>query len=175
MTDGARLAAALAGLLAGISGGAAAAQPADAALKGLADCAGVPDALGKAACYDSAYATLNRQVASGELSIIRRKEAQAAQRGAFGLNLPSLSLFDRAAGGEGPLESITGQVAKAYRDPLDRWVVELSDNAVWRQIDNETISPAPRPGASVEVRKAALGSFIMKVGEARGVRAKRSE
>jgi hypothetical protein len=152
-----------------------AAEPADAALKGLADCGSVTDPAGKAACYDAAYARLNQQVKSGEISIIRRKEAQEAQRGAFGLDLPSLSLFDRAAGSEGPLASVSDELVRAYQDGGGRWMFELKSGATWRQIDNGTISPKPRAGAAVEIRKAALGSFFLKVGEARGVRAKRSE
>ena len=151
-----------------------AAQPADAALKGLAECGGVADPAGKAACYDTAYAALNQQVKSGEISIIRRKEAQEAQRGAFGLELPSLSLFDRAAGNDGPLQSVSDELVRAYQDGGGRWIFELKGGATWRQIDNGTISPKPRAGAVVEIRKAALGSFFLKVGEARGVRAKRS-
>jgi hypothetical protein len=163
--------------LAAAVGGAAAAQEAsaDAALNGLAACAAVADPAQKAACYDAAYAALNGQVRSGEISIIRRKEAQAAQRGAFGLNLPSLQIFDKASGSQGPLESIADKVAKAYRDGEGRWVVETAEGQVWRQTDNETISPRPKPGDPVEIRKAALGSYMMKVGEARGVRAKRGE
>lgn len=158
-------------------GGAAAAQeaPADAALKGLADCAALAEAAQKAACYDAAYGALNGQVRSGEISIIRRKEVQAAQRGAFGLNLPSLQLFDRASGAAGPLESIADKVVRADRDAQGRWVIELGEGQVWRQTDNETISPRPKPGDPVEIRKASLGSYMMKVGEARGVRAKRGE
>ncbi|WP_309092280.1 hypothetical protein [Phenylobacterium sp.] len=164
---------ALAGLA--ILAAPAAAQPADPALKGLAECAGVADPAAKGACYDAAYQALEQQVRTGELSIIRRKEAQEAQRGAFGLDLPSLSLFDRAAGGEGPLERVTDELARAYQDGGGRWVFELKSGATWRQIDNEAIAPRPKAGAAVEVRKAALGSFFLKVGEARGVRAKRSE
>jgi len=164
-----------AALGAGLLASPALAQPADAALKGLADCAAVADAAGKAACYDAAYQALNQQVRTGELSIIRRKEAQEAQRGAFGLNLPSLSLFDRAAGSEGPIESVTDELARAYQDSAGKWVFELKGGATWRQIDGGMISPRPKAGAAVEVRKAALGSYFLKVGEARGVRAKRSE
>jgi hypothetical protein len=162
-------------VLAGAMTSPAVAQPADAALKGLADCAAQADGAGKAACYDAAYQALNQQVRAGELSIIRRKEAQEAQRGAFGLELPSLSLFDRAAGREGPLERVTDTLKRASQDANGRWVFELQSGATWRQIDNGVISPRPRAGTEVEVRKAALGSFFLKVGEARGVRAKRSE
>ncbi|MCR5875007.1 hypothetical protein LRS10_12960 [Phenylobacterium sp. J426] len=151
------------------------AEPADATLKGLAACTVLQEPSTKAACYDAAYQALNEQVSAGEISIIRRKEAQDAQRGAFGLNLPSLALFDRAAGSEGPLESVTDELVRASQEASGRWVFQLKSGATWRQIDNGAISPRPKIGAPVEVRRAALGSFFLKVGDARGVRARRSE
>jgi hypothetical protein len=180
-------------LLAGVAalcaaGAARAADVPDAALKRLNDCQAVKDVAERAACYDAAVAALNTAVRSGEVVIVEKKQAEKARREAFGFNLPSLSIFDRVTGGgdakaEGgareaasrPLDSITSQVKSASRDALDKWVVELADGAVWRQIDNEPISPAPRAGATVEIRRASMGSYFMKVGAARGVRARRSE
>src|SRR6185436_2620137 len=89
-----------AGLVLAVSsaGAAMAADPADPALKGLADCAALSDVAAKAACYDTASAALNTAVRTGEIIIVRKKEAQAAQRNAFGFNLPSLNIFDRING-----------------------------------------------------------------------------
>ena len=160
----------------GIVDVAAAAEPAHPALGGLNACGGVADPAQKAACYDTALAAFTSAVRSGEVIIVQKKEAQAAQRSAFGLNLPALTIFDRSnGGGDGPLESITGEIGRAYRDQFSKWVVVLTDGAVWRQIDNETISPAPRAGSQVEIRKAALGSYFMKVDGQRGVRARRGD
>ena len=159
--------------LAALAGASMAAEPPDPALKGLAGCAGVAEAAARAACYDDAYAALSRAVSAGEIMIVQRQEAQAAQRSAFGLNLPALTIFDRGA--QAPLESVTGEVKRAYRDELGKWVVVLADGAVWRQIDSEVIAPPPRAGSRVEIRKAAFGSYFMRVDGQRGVRAKRSE
>lgn len=171
-----RLAAGL-GVAAGIAGVAAAAEPAHPALNGLNACGEVADPAQRAVCYDAALAAFTSAVRSGEVIIVQKKEAQAAQRSAFGLNLPALTIFDRSGDGAAaaPLESITGEVARAYRDQFSKWVVVLKDGAVWKQIDNETISPAPRAGSQVEIRKAALGSYFMKVDGQRGVRARRGD
>ena len=171
----------LAGLAAlGLVGAASAADVPDAVLKSLNACQAVKDVAERAACYDAAVAALNNAVKTGEVVIVEKKQAEKARREAFGFNLPSLAIFDRAAGGgtkeaAKPLDSVTGQVKRASRDGLDKWVIELGDGAVWRQIDNEPISPAPKPGAPVEIRRASMGSYFMKVGSARGVRARRSE
>jgi hypothetical protein len=147
----------------------------DAPLRALAECRGLADAEAKASCYDAAAAALEEAVRTGELLIVQRRQAQAAQRSAFGFSLPALSILDRSGNGSEPLESVTGEARRAYQDPLGRWIVELTDGAVWRQIDNEVVSPRPRSGSRIEVRRAAFGSYLMRIDGQRGVRAKRAE
>jgi hypothetical protein len=155
------------------TGAAAAAD--ERALEGLAACGSLGAAVEKAACYDAAYARLSQAVKAGDVIIVERVEAQAAQRSAFGLNLSGLSIFDRAGGVARPLESVMGEAARATRDEHGKWIVTLTDGAAWRQTDSETISPAPRKGSQVEIRKAAFGSYMMKVDGQRGVRVQRSQ
>lgn len=154
--------------------GAAAAADEDrgaAALSGLATCSAIADPAQKATCYDQAYANLREAVRAGEVVIIEKREAQAVQRSAFGLSMPAFTLFDRVNGGQA-LDSVAGDVAQARRDERGRWIVTLTEGAVWRQIDDEPMSP-PRPGSKVEIRRAAFGSYMMKVDGQRGVRARR--
>jgi len=160
----------------GLSAGAAgAAEPAHPALSGLNKCAEVADVGPRAACYDAALAALSQAVQSGEVVIVQRKEAQAAQQSVFGLNLPALTIFDRSGKDSAPLASVVGEAKQVYHDHAGKWTVVLTDGAVWRQIDDEPILRAPRAGSQIEIRKAALGSFFMKVDGQRAVRAKRSE
>ncbi len=179
--------------------GAGAAHAQDPALKDLNACRAISDLAAKAACYDAASGALNQAVDSGELVLVRKKEVQAARRGAFGFNLPSLSFLDRKSGSEAKLEkrggearsgdvrkereddandgvnAITATVKQASTDSLGHWIIVLDDGAVWRQTDNEVLSPRPRAGSKVEIRRAALGSYMMKLDKLRPVRAKRVE
>lgn len=130
--------------------------------------------------------------------VVQRREAQAAQRGAFGFSLPSLAIFDRLGSKDGDrdekraaratpdpdgairdekgqLQAIVTTLKSAARDPLDKWVFVLSDGAVWRQTDNEQLAPRPKAGEAVEVRRAALGSFVLELKGRPPVRVKRSE
>jgi hypothetical protein len=145
--------------------------PAEAILDGMGRCRAIADLPARAACYDAAYDRLKGSVGLSDVVIVEKKQVQAAQRQAFGLSLPSLSVFDRATG-QGPIDSISGEVVDARRDERGRWVVTLAEGAVWRQIDDDPMR-APRRGAPVEVRRAALGSFMMKVDGQRGVRVRR--
>jgi hypothetical protein len=163
------------GLAAGAAGAAFSAEPAHPALSGLNKCAEVADSGPRAACYDAALSALSLAVQSGEVVIVQRKEAQAAQRSVFGLNLPGLNIFDMRGKDSAPLVNVIGEAKRAYPDPFGKWIVVLTDGAVWRQIDSEPILRAPRAGSQIEIQKAAFGSYFLKVDGQRSVRAKRSE
>jgi hypothetical protein len=179
-------------LTVGLGGTAMAADPPDPALKGLADCAGVADLTAKAACYDAASAALSSAVKSGEIIIVRKKEAQAAQRNAFGFNLPSLNIFDRVGGGgdkkeakkdektgevvaTGGLDALSTEIKSASQDGNGHWVITTVEGAVWRQTDNEVLAPRPRAGQKIEIKRAALGSYLLKIDRLPAIRVKRSE
>jgi hypothetical protein len=51
----------------------------------------------------------------------------------------------------------------------------LEDGAVWRQIDQEVLGKPPKAGTAVEIRKAAMGSYRMKIGGQPAIRVRRSE
>lgn len=160
---------------AGCAGSAFGGEAPSPALEGLAACGAVAEPAARASCYDAAYGALSRAVSAGEVIIVQRQEAQAAQRGAFGLNLPQLSIFDRANPDAKPLENVVDEARSVRRDEYGKWIVELADGAVWRQTDNEVLAPPPRPGSRVEIRRAAFGSYFMRIDDHKGVRAKRSE
>lgn len=170
-------------LAAGAAGLAIAADPADPALKGLTDCQAMSDVAAKAACYDAATTALSSAVKSGELIIVRKKEAQAAQRGAFGFNLPSLNIFDRSNGGKDekgqvvasrPLDSIDAEAKSASQDGYGHWTIVTTEGATWVQIDNEVLSPRPKAGSKLEIKRAAFGSYVMKIDGHRPIRVRRS-
>jgi hypothetical protein len=141
----------------------AAAPPISApATQAVIDCRKIADDTQRLACYDKAVAAMSEAEKTGDLLTIDRAQRQAVRRQAFGLSLPSLTLFDK---GEKPEEAdhITAKVASARQDPYRKWVVKLEDGAVWRQTDDNELTKDPRAGSTAEIRKGALGSFFMKV------------
>ena len=53
------------------------------------------------------------------------------------------------------------------------WTIWLADGSIWRQADTNPIYRTPKPGLDVIVKRAALGSYIMRVGGSPGVKVKR--
>lgn len=172
-----RMKVALVATAAALAVGAAMAQTAGsglpAAVQRVLDCRSASPDAARLACYDAAVGEFARLVGAGEIVIVDKERVAKVKRQAFGFALPSLSLFER---GDKPqeLESIAATAATAYRQGDGKWVVELEDNGgVWAQTDNEPLEHDPHKGSKIEIKKAAMGSFFMKIDGQRALRARR--
>lgn len=155
-------AAAVALTFAGV-GVAADAPPGRAAqLEAVIDCRKHADPAERLACYDAATAALDAAEKAGDLVVVDRAQVQEARRAAFGFNFQMPGFMTRDQKPE-DLDRITATVASARQDAHGKWVVQLQDGAVWRQIDDKQIFDEPHPGSTVEIRTATMGSFFMKV------------
>jgi hypothetical protein len=140
----------------------------------LADCRNAAGDAAQLACYRQAADTLVRAEAAGDIVVVDREGAREVRRQAFGLSLPSLSLFDKGESAE-ELSTLVGQVRAARQDVTGRWVLQLDGGATWTQVDTTPLRRSPKAGTPVIITKAALGSYKMKVGDQHAVRAKRIE
>lgn len=143
-----------------------------AAVQRLLDCRATSADAARLACYDQAVGEFSRLLTSGEIVVVDKERVATVKRQAFGFTLPSLNLFDRDDK-PAQLEEITAIAARAYRQSDGRWAVELDDGAVWAQTDDEQIDRAPHAGSKVEIKKAAMSSYFMRIDGQRSLRARR--
>ena len=137
----------------------------------LVDCRSVAEAAARLACFDREVAVLDAAESAKSVVILDKEQVRDARRTLFGLALPSLKLF--GGGGEGDeVAQIESKVASA-REDADGWTIGLADGSVWRQIDARPFSRRPKAGLDAVVKRASLGSFMMRVEGAPGVRVKR--
>lgn len=139
-------------------------RPADRAqvLKSLIDCRKVTDDAARLACYDKAAAEIDKAEAGGDIVVVDRQQARAARRQAFGFNLPTLSIFDKAATKE-ELNAIDGKVASSTHDANGYWVITLEDGSVWHELGDQEPNLDPRPGKAAHLSRGSLGSFFIKI------------
>ncbi len=159
-------------LIAGVGAAAAADKPTEkkraAVLQAIVDCRAMTDSNARLACYDAASAKLDEAEASGQVVVVDKERAREVRKDIFGLQLPSLDIFNRGGGGKllsaaDDVDRLTETIKRASQQGDGKWVFELQNGAVWRQIDNTEVFPEPRPGLKVEIRKGAIGSYFMKV------------
>jgi hypothetical protein len=142
-----------------------------AVLQAIVDCRAMTDRDARLDCYDKAAARLDEAESSGQVVVVDREQATQVRKEIFGLQLPSLDIFNLTGAGKGAapiakgegVDRISATVKQAFREGAGRWVIELDTGAVWRQIEDSDVPVDAHAGSKVEIRKASLGSFFLKV------------
>lgn len=154
---------------------AATADQPPAVYSALMRCRGLPAETERLACYDEAVAKLETATRNREVVLVDREHIRNTKRKLFGLPLPDLNLFgDDREGRTEQVDTLEGEVAEAHTEGDGNWVMRLKDGAVWMQTDGRPLAVAPRGGTKVVVKRAAMGSFIMRVNRQPGIRVRRA-
>lgn len=111
------------------------------------------------ACFDAAAARL---AAAGEVAIVSRQDVEQNQRRLFGFNVTGLNPFSGSGRSE-ELQSISATMTSARNLGRGEWSITLNDGSVWRKTDGVDVLFSAERQYPVTVRRAALGSYMMKV------------
>jgi len=141
-------------------------------------CARISSKSARLECYDSVAAAARQgDVGSGsgaaplpepQTATPRPPAAAASSFGAEQLPRP-------AAASPGPAEpgEIEMAVTSARDNGLNMWQFTLSDGAVWRMTERVANFRPPAPNETVRIKRGALGSYLMRVGQQSSVRVER--
>lgn len=129
-------------------------------------CAGVAEAEARLACFDAAVAGLRSAEATGEFAAVDANRVREIERESFGFSLPSLPRLGlpgtRRADGTVVDEAPSSQSMKIVRlgrsDGNQTFVMD--NGQVWMVLVAQENRYA-RVGATVTVRKASLGSYLL--------------
>jgi hypothetical protein len=149
----------------------ASAQPATSpqspeALAKVYACALVSDPQQRLACFDAAVAGMRTAETTGEFAAVDAGRVREIQKESFGFSLPSLPRLGlpgtRRADGTEVADAPNSQTMKIVRlGRMDGNTTFIMDNGqVWAVIVTQENRYA-RPGATVTVRKASIGSFLL--------------
>ena len=165
-----------------MGGGAALMQPpaataapamidAPTAVDRLLACRTQTDPGARLACFDRTSAAASDALARKDVVVINRQAIKRTRTTLFGLSLPRLDILGTDDKDE--LKQIESVVAAAREVP-DGYIFILKDGSQWAQTDGQPIALPPEAGDKVIVKKAALGSFMLKLGSQPGVRVRRT-
>ncbi len=156
-------------------------------------CADIADGAARLACFDGAVASLKQAQASGGVAVVSRAQIEKAEKEAFGLPTPSLSELARStAAAASPVANSTAAATAPAPAPqaLDNIILTITslkklpngtyrftmDNGqVWQQIDTYDLGTLTKTPMTAEIRKASVGSFMLKAGGRTAVRVRRIE
>jgi len=170
-------------------------NPANAAVSPLEPiyaCADKTNPTERLACFDAAVATIRAKEAKSEIVTFDKQRVEKVRREAFGFSLPSLPKLGFPAFGGAPKADSKDQSVAAVaaeedieeqsftvvstRESAGRVVITLENGQVWRLTEAGELNAAKRPPYKVNIRTAAMGSFILTVeGRNKGYRVRRVE
>jgi hypothetical protein len=170
-------------------------NPANAAVSPLEPiyaCANKTDPTERLACFDAAVATIRAKEAKSEIVTFDKQRVEKVRREAFGFSLPSLPklgfpAFGGAPKAEGKDQSVAAAAVEAdieeqsftvvsTRESAGRVVITLENGQIWRLTEAGELNAPKRPPYKVNIRTAAMGSFILTVeGRNKGYRVRRVE
>lgn len=135
-------------------------------------CADITDDMERLACYDNAVGRLKVAEEAGEVTTISRAEIEEVQRDSFGFSIPSLPKIAMPKFGGGDKDGrpaveefneISAGVTRVRKDSTGKLIVQLENGQTWKQSDTRRVYLRGGSADAAVIKKAALGSFRMKL------------
>ena len=147
-------------------------------------CSSQTDAGARLACFDAAVAAMKQAQAAGDVSVVSRAQLQQAEKDSFGLgSAAQASAVTSAvtgssgtvAGSPAPeLDVVNVIIATATKRPNGSYRFTLDNGQVWEQTDDTVnLGTLPRSQIEGEIRRASMGTYMLKPGNRTAVRVKR--
>jgi hypothetical protein len=147
-----------------------AAAPPPKIFQDMVQCRAIADNAQRLACFDRSVGALATAQANRDLYIADKDAVREARRGLFGLSLPKLRIFGDEDM-EKDVDHIDAVIAAASAGQKG-YVFTLADGARWAQTDGAYMDK-PKAGATIRIRRAALGSYFGSISGKPGFRIER--
>lgn len=157
---------------------AAASEAQESQLDKVYACSSLTDGGARLACFDAAVAAMKQAQASGDVSVVSRAQIQQAGKDSFGLGpaAQASALAGATAPGATPepeLDRVSVTIVAANKRENGKFRFTLDNGQIWDQTDTVSLRLLPSVPFTGEIRRAALGSFMLKPADKTAVRVKR--
>ncbi|MBU6320267.1 MAG: hypothetical protein KGS00_11490 [Alphaproteobacteria bacterium] len=138
-----------------------------------------PDAE-RLSCFDREVKRLRSEETDGRLAVVTSDQIRRVETEAFGLKLPSVpaltgGILSGGAKGAAPMEALTLRVDRLEVGSDGRMRLVMENGQVWRQTDDIRLGGLGKGPWRAEIRRAALGSYMVKLDGRTAFRAERRE
>jgi hypothetical protein len=143
----------------------------------LRQCARIDEASARLACYDNNIRVGNTDVARASVpGVMPRPQGGGAvpNSGPSGFGSENLRQPEQPAAPAGQVEEVSARVRSAVQQTPGVYLVTLEDGAQWQFAETADFAyRPPRQGSTVEIKRGALGSFLLVFDNQRSVRVRR--
>lgn len=146
-------------------------RPGNPLVAALARCLDIRENAERLACTDVAARALVDAERTQEVVVIDKERAKRTRRSLFGIALGGADpITGRDETRAERIEQLDTDVAGVRSEANGRWLLTLVEGGRWRTTEPWDGGTVPRPGDKVLVKRAALGSYTMRLAGARLVR-----
>lgn len=153
-------------------------QPRPEIFTDLLQCRSIAQDAERLACFDRQVGAIDAAAQRDEVVVLDKSELNKTRKTLFGFSFPKLPFLgsgEEDDSGEAKVDGvdqIEAVITSVRSLGYGKWQIGLEDGAVWAT--TEAISARdPKVGQKIELKRAAMGSFMGKVEGGRAVRMKR--
>ena len=152
-------------------------QPRPEIFTNLLQCRSIADGAARLACFDQQVGAMDAAAQRDEVVVLDKSELNKTRKTLFGFSFPKLPFLGGGDDDEGKAQEegvthIEATIASVRSLGYGKWQIGLDDGAQWLTTEAMTFND-PKVGQKIELKRAAMGSFMGKVQGGRAVRMKR--
>jgi hypothetical protein len=147
-------------------------EPADKRIETLRQCRAIAEPAARLACFDGAAADLVAAADRGEVRVMDKAAVEKTKRRLFGFAFPDLGLFGDDDD-EPEMDMLETTIATVSARGTGTWLFTTPEGGTW-EIRNAPLGfRDPRVGDKVVFKRAALGSYFIRINDRIGVKGRR--
>ncbi|URW76933.1 hypothetical protein M9980_06995 [Sphingomonas donggukensis] len=141
----------------------------------IAACLEIADNTRRLECFDAAGRALVDATRRREIVMVDKDEVKSTRRSLFGFQLPRIGLFGKGGPDKGDeIDTIEAKITNVSTLGYGKYGFTIEGGARWATTEAWVGSLPPVAGQVMTIRKAALGSYFVKIGKGKGIRAMRT-
>lgn len=150
-----------------------------AILSALTDCRTQTESAMRLACYDAAVAQLIDATEKRDVVVLDRAGIRETRKSLFGFALPRIALFgerdakDADAVQRDDVTELQTMITAVRDLGGGKFRLTLAEGGIWQSTEGWAGGKLPVAGAKILIRRAALGSYFLKLEGGRAVRGMR--
>lgn len=126
------------------------------------------------ACYDKEAGALLAATQKGDVAVVDKSEVRQARKSLFGFAMPKIPFFSGDDTADVVSDTLESTVKQSSGIGYGKFRITIAEsNAVWETTESYSTMKEPRAGDKVVIKRGPLGSYMLRIGNNRGVKGKR--
>jgi hypothetical protein len=140
----------------------------------IAACRAIADPAQRLACYDKEAGALVDASQKGDVAVVDKAEVRKARKSLFGFAMPKIPFFSGDDTTDVVSDTLETTIKSANGIGYGKFrIVVAEGDAVWETTESYATMRDPKAGDKIVIKRGPLGSYMLRIGNNRGVKGRR--